>query len=311
MKWLEVQIKTTAENEEIVSEILYKYGATGLAIEDPNDIVEFSKNVKDWDFIDSSLTDNPSEGILIKAYYSLENGIMDQVELIREEIEIFPINKSEKPYGQISTFEVDDSDWSDNWKKYFSTLTIGDHIIIKPSWEPYEEKDGDIVIVLDPGMAFGTGTHETTKMCAEALNKYEKPDSIVFDIGCGSGILSIVAAKLGAKKVTAIDLDEMCIKVSLENVENNNVKDTVDVKLGNLLDVIEGKADIIVANIVAEVIVEITGYLKKYLEPNGLFISSGIIVEKISLVKDALITNGFNIIEVNENNGWASIVATI
>lgn len=200
MKWLEVQIKTTSENEDRVVDILYKYGATGLAIEDPNDIEEFSRTEKDWDFIDASLTDNPSIGIIIKAYYEIDKEMLDTIELIRDEIERYPIHKGEEPYGIISTLEVDDEDWADNWKLYFTTLTIGNNIIIKPSWEQYEEREGDIIIELDPGMAFGTGTHETTKMCAEALNKYVKEESIVFDIGCGSGILSIVAAKLGAKK---------------------------------------------------------------------------------------------------------------
>lgn len=311
MKWLEVQIKTTSENEDRVVDILYKYGATGLAIEDPNDIEEFSRTEKDWDFIDASLTDNPSIGIIIKAYYEIDKEMLDTIELIRDEIERYPIHKGEEPYGIISTLEVDDEDWADNWKLYFTTLTIGNNIIIKPSWEQYEEREGDIIIELDPGMAFGTGTHETTKMCAEALNKYVKEESIVFDIGCGSGILSIVAAKLGAKKVTAIDLDEVCIKTSLENVRNNDTEDIIDVVHGNLLDVIDGKADIIVANIVAEIIVEMSYYLKQYLESNGIFICSGIITEKISLVENSLLENGFKILEINQNNDWASITATV
>ncbi len=311
MKWLEVQIKTSSENEDMVVDTLYKYGATGLAIEDPNDIVEFSRTEKDWDFIDASLTENPLKGIVIKAYYEINKEILDTIELIKDEIERYPVHKGEEPYGVINTLEVDDEDWADNWKLYFSTLKIADKIIIKPSWEQYEKREGDIIIELDPGMAFGTGSHETTKMCAEALYKYVNEGSIVFDIGCGSGILSIVAAKLGAKKVTAIDLDEVCVKTSLENVRSNDTEDTIDVVHGNLLDVIEGKADIIVANIVAEIIVEMSNYLKNYLKSKGIFICSGIINEKIPMVKNALLENGFNILEINQNNDWASITATI
>ena len=199
MKWLELQIKTTAENEELVSSILYKYGATGLAIEDPNDILELSRSEKDWDFVDPELISLSFDGIIIKAYYEIDNGIDLIVDKIRTEVEDNPLKEGNKALGQVETYEVDDTDWADNWKKYFNTIIINDHIIIKPSWEDYDVNEGDIVIELDPGMAFGTGSHETTMMCAEALAEYVNNDSIVFDIGCGSGILSILAAKLGAK----------------------------------------------------------------------------------------------------------------
>ena len=310
VKWLEVQIKTTTENEDIVSDILYKYGATGLAIEDPNDILEFSNTQTDWDFIDAKLMDTGVEGILIKAYYTIETDILDTIELIKDEIERNLVANGDEPYGVISTYEVDDTDWSDNWKKHFATIKIGDKIIIKPTWEDYDETEGKIIIELDPGMAFGTGSHETTMMCAEALDKYVKEDSIVFDIGCGSGILSIVAAKLGAKNVIGIDLDEMCVKVSKENVVNNQVEDVVEIKSGNLLDVIKSKANLIVANIVAEIIVGMSDELNNYMEPNSIFICSGIIEEKIYLVEEALIKNGFKLIETNKNNGWACIIAS-
>jgi ribosomal protein L11 methyltransferase len=301
MKWLEVQIKTTHENEDIVSEIFYKYGATGLAIEDPNDIKEFSRTEKDWDFIDPSLIDLGFDGIIIKAYYFMDNGISDNLMLIKNELDT---------YGELSTLEVDEDDWADNWKKYFPVIKIDDNIIIKPSWEAYEEKAGDIIIELDPGMAFGTGTHETTMMCTEVLKRYVKSDSVVYDVGCGSGILSIVAAKLGAKEVIGIDLDEMCVQISNENIKKNNVSEVVKIKHGNLLDVIDGKANIIVANIIAEVLAEMIESIDKYLIEGGIFIGSGIIVEKISLVKNALLENDFNIISIKEENGWACIVAS-
>ncbi|WFA09540.1 50S ribosomal protein L11 methyltransferase [Tissierella sp. Yu-01] len=310
MKWLELQIKTTPEFEEIISEVLYENGATGLAIEDPNDILELSRNEKDWDFIEPNLIDLGFDGILIKAYYEIDNGINVTIDNIKDEIERKPIKEGKEPYGKIDTFEVDDKNWANNWKKYFKTIIINNHIIIKPSWESYDKKDDDIVIELDPGMAFGTGSHETTLMCAEALDQFVNENSIVYDVGCGSGILSIVAAKLGAKQVTAIDLDEMCVKISIENAENNDVNDIVEVKQGNLLDVIEGKANIIVANIIAEILVDMINSIDKYLELNGTFIGSGIIVEKIDIVKDALIEHGFSIIDIKENNGWACIVAT-
>lgn len=158
-------------------------------------------------------------------------------------------------------------------------------------------------------MAFGTGSHETTMMCTEALEEYVNQGDTVFDVGCGSGILAIVAGKLGAKDVIAIDLDETCVKVSKENVEKNNVSSIVDVKHGNLLDLIQGKADIVVANIIAEIIVDITKDLKDYLYDDGIFICSGIISEKKSMVEESLLSNNFKILQVKENNGWVCIIS--
>ncbi len=310
MKWIEVQVKCSSEKEELVSELLYRYGATGLTIEDPNDILEFSKEEKDWDFIDPSLINLGFEGILIKAYYDLDDAILDNIEMLKDEIQRYPVQKGQEPYGQISILEIDDQGWADNWKNFFRTIVIKDKIIIKPSWEDYEEKPGDIVIELDPGMAFGTGSHETTMMCTEALEEHVRKGDTVFDIGCGSGILAIVASKLGAQKVIAIDLDETCVKVSKENVEKNNVSHNVDVKRGNLLDVIQGKADIIVANIIAEIIVDMTNDLGDYLKEEGIFICSGIISEKVKMVEDSLLSHGFRILGIKESNGWACIVST-
>lgn len=187
--------------------------------------------------------------------------------------------------NEITINTVDDEDFAETWKKYYKPIKIGNRILIKPSWEEYTLDENDILIELDPGMAFGTGTHETTAMCTEALEKYVKPEDIVYDIGCGSGILSIVAAKLGAKKVVGVDLDELCVKVSNENIVLNHVKQIVEIKKGNLLDVVEGKANIIVSNIIAEIIASMTKDLKHYLVDNGIFITSGIIIEKIPLVE--------------------------
>ncbi len=310
MKWLEIQVKTTPENEDIITDILYSAGANGLAIEDPHDIEEFSRTETDWDFIDPSLIDLDFEGILIKAYFSESEDLLETVELIKNNIERVPLSVGNKPYGEVIISEVDDKDWAENWKKYYKPKEIGEKIVIKPSWESYENLSNRITIELDPGMAFGTGTHETTIMCTEALEKYVSMDSKVYDIGCGSGILSIVAAKLGAKEVVAIDLDELCVKVSNENIKINNVEDIVQVKKGNLLDCIDGKANIIVANIIAEIIAKMTYDLSDYIEDDGTFIASGIIIEKIPLVETSLLENGFNIIEIKKMNGWACIVAS-
>lgn len=310
MKWVEVQVKTTSEREELVSDILYKAGATGLAIEDPQDILDFSKSETDWDFIDPELIALDFDGILIKAYFSESEDLLSKIDFIKNNIEKSPLLLGKEPLGEVILSEVDDNDWSESWKKYYKPRKIGSKIVIKPSWESYEMQPDDIIIELDPGMAFGTGTHETTIMCTEALEAYMKEGYTVYDIGCGSGILSIVAAKLGATKVVGVDLDEVCVKVSNENIKINNVEDVVSIKKGNLLDVIQGKANIIVSNIIAEIIVEMTKDLSGFLEDDGIFITSGIILEKVSLVENVLKSHGFNILDIKKMNGWSCIIAS-
>jgi len=308
MNWTEVQIKTTAELEDVISNILYDAGANGLAIEDPRDILDMMKSKGDWDFIDSSLINQELEGILIKAYFSEAEDLEEIIKEIKSRIENNPDLISSENIVTISV--LDDNDWAESWKKYYKPIRIGKNIIIKPSWEDYNFTVDDVMIELDPGMAFGTGTHETTMMCTEALEKFVKSDDIVYDIGCGSGILSIVAAKLGASKVVGVDLDELCVKVSNKNIILNNVEDRVEIKNGNLLDVIEGKADIIVSNIIAEVIANMTKDLKEYINNDGIFITSGIIIDKIQLVENALLENGFKILDIIRKNEWACIIAT-
>lgn len=308
MNWTEVQIKTTAELEELVSSVLYDVGATGLAIEDPRDILELSQIEGKWDFLDPSLVNMDFDGVLIKAYFSETDDVERQVQDIENRIKEDPILRAGKHEIKINL--VDDNDWAESWKKYYKPIKIGERILIKPSWEEYSLDENDILIELDPGMAFGTGTHETTMMCTEALEKYVKSGDTVYDIGCGSGILSIVAAKLGAEKVVGVDLDELCVKVSNENIKINHVEEIVEIKKGNLLDVVEGKANIIVSNIIAEIIAGMTKDLKTYLKDDGIFITSGIIVEKIELVEKALLENGFKILDIRKLNGWACIIAT-
>ena len=307
MNWAEVQIKTTPKYEELISSILYDVGATGLAIEDPRDILELSQSPESWAFIDPDLINVESDDIVIKAYFSEAEDLDNIVQEIKYKIRNNPILKEAQP--EVTVTMVDDEDFAQNWKKYYKPTKIGERIVIKPTWEAYTPEEGDILVELDPGMAFGTGTHETTILCTEALERYVKQGDIVYDIGCGSGILSIVAAKLGAEKVVGVDLDEVCIKVSNENIIINQVEDIIEVKKGNLLDVVEGKANIIVSNIIAEIIVEMIGDLKSHLEDKGIFITSGIIEEKIPMVEKALLENGFKILETKQKNEWALILA--
>ena len=309
MKWVEVQIKTTTEAEEMVANIMYDLGVTGLAIEDPNDILAFQQSEDNWDFIDQELINQDYEGVIIKAYFPDDENLMDKIQLVKHNIETIPKNQTGKALGKVTTCEVYDEDWAEAWKKYYKPLKLGERRVIKPTWEEYERKKGELIVELDPGMAFGTGTHETTKLCIEALEKYVNNNSIVYDIGCGSGILSIVSAKLGAKKVIGIDLDPLCVKVSNENLKLNKVESTVEIMEGNLFDKVSGKANIIVSNIIAEVILDMIESLKDYLIKNGIFIASGIIVEKKEIVKEELIRNGFTIIDEKIMKDWTLLVS--
>lgn len=311
MKWIEVQIKTTTESEEIVSNIMYDIGVTGLAIEDPNDIIAFQQSDENWDFIKPELLEQDYEGVIIKAYFPEDENLMNKIELVRENIERVPYRNTGKHLGEVIISEVNDTEWAEEWKKYYKPVKIGEKIVIKPTWEEHITKDGEIVVELDPGMAFGTGTHETTMLCIEALEKHLSVDDLVYDVGCGSGILSIVSAKLGANKVIGIDLDELAIKVSKENIKLNNVDHIVDIVHGDLLDKVTRTANIIVSNIIAEVIVEMIDDLKLYINNNGIFIASGIIVEKLDMVKEALIYNGFDILEEKAMKDWVCLVAKL
>ncbi|MBW4827327.1 MAG: 50S ribosomal protein L11 methyltransferase [Clostridiaceae bacterium] len=311
MKWIEVQIKTTTEAEEAVANILYEAGVGGLAIEDPKDVLTFTKNEEAWDYIDEKLLEQDFEGVIIKGYFQESEDLIDKIELIRQNIEKIPQYNLDKGLGEVTLAEVYEKDWAEAWKKYYKPKKIGEKIVIKPTWEEYEKKENEIIIELDPGMAFGTGTHETTSMCIRQLENHVKKDDTVFDIGCGSGILSIVAAKLGAIKVIGVDLDELPVKVSKENIVLNNVQDIVDIRRGNLLDVVDERANLIVSNIIAEIIVDLIKDIKGYLNSDGIFISSGIILEKLPLVEEALKEEGFNILEVSKIKDWACVVAQL
>jgi ribosomal protein L11 methyltransferase len=210
----------------------------------------------------------------------------------------------------VQTHEVDEEDWATAWKKYYHPVKISGRFTIVPTWETYDPVDSDeLIIELDPGMAFGTGTHPTTVMCLQALEKYVKKGDSVIDVGTGSGVLSIGAALLGASKVHALDLDEVAVKAAKENIALNNVEEVVEVTHGNLLDSIKESASIIVANILAEVIMTFSEDAYSILPEDGLFIVSGIIAQKRDLVKDDLQSKGFEIIESVLMEEWVAIVA--
>lgn len=311
MKWIEVKIKTTTEAVEAVANILYEVGVGGVVIEDPNDPIFKEKDAGDWDYLDESLLDNSYEGAIVKGYLPESEDLIDIIELIKQNVEKIPQYNLDKGLGEVTTTEVYEEDWANAWKKYYKPKKIGEKIVVKPSWESYGAAEGEIVLELDPGMAFGTGTHETTMMCVQNLEKYVRPESIVFDIGCGSGILSIAAAKLGAQKVIGVDLDEVAVQVSRKNVLDNGVEHIVDIRKGNLMEVIEGKADVVVANIIADIIIALASEINQFIKDDGIFIASGIILDKVDEVSTALKENGLDIVDIAKMGEWAAIVSSL
>ena len=244
-------------------------------------------------------------------YVSEEKNVMEFVEIIKQKVlglKDFGIDIGE---GSVSLYQVNEADWANAWKAYYKPTKVGQRVVVKPTWEDYAMQEGDLIIELDPGMAFGTGTHETTSMCIRELEKYVNKDSKVFDIGCGSGILAIAAAKLGAKEVVAVDLDEVAVKVAKENVLENKVEKSVSVMHGNLTDVIKDKADVIVANIIADIIKILAKDVQNFMKEDAIFISSGIILDKVEEVKESLIENGFEIVEVQKLGEWSAIVSKL
>ncbi|KXB71085.1 MULTISPECIES: 50S ribosomal protein L11 methyltransferase [Peptoniphilus] len=299
MKYIEMTINTSKDKKDIIEGILFDYGIYTTE-EISSDIVEeLDQDEKDWDFIDYPLL-NSKEGVFALRVYP-EN--MEDAKNLKDDL-------SEKNLGQCLIEEKDDEDWANNWKKYYKPLEIGEKLAIVPEWEAYGNNKR-IVIKINPGMAFGTGTHESTYMCLELLERYVKRDDEIFDIGCGSGILAIAALKLGAKRALAVDIDDKCIDASHENASLNNIKDKMDIKKGNLLDVVKGRADLIVSNIIAEIIVDEIKNLKNHMDKGGIFITSGIIKERRQMVIDALEENGFEIIDELEKNNWVAIVGRL
>ncbi len=310
MKWIEVSIKTTTGAVEAVANVLYDAGVSGVVIEDPHDITITGDDEKAWDYVDESLIDL-EQGVTVKGYIPQSVDLVEKVDLIKTSINNLPEYGLDIGTGEVSTLEVNEEDWSTSWKKYYKPTKIGENIVIKPTWEEYQAKEKEMVIEMDPGMAFGTGTHETTAMCVEKLEKYISDESNVFDIGCGSGILSIVAAKLGARSVIGVDYDKVAVGVSKENILNNKVDDVVEIREGNLMNVVTEKANIVIANIIADVIIILSKDIKSFLSDKGVFIASGIILDKVDEVKQKLTENGLEILEVETKGEWAAIVSKV
>lgn len=300
MNWREVAVTVSSEGEEAVADLFYQLGCPGVSVENPELLRSYIES-GEWDyhvFGEVELTGTS----VVKGYFSEDDELTDKLrklELgIRELLQRFP-----HWVVQGKGISLKEEDWESAWKAYFKPIHVGKHFLIKPTWEPVELTKGDIVLELDPGMAFGTGTHPTTTLCLRALEDIVKPGQIVFDLGTGSGILAIAAAKLGAQ-VEAVDLDSVAIRVAQENVDLNRVNDRVQIVRGDLGTVLTRQADVVIANIIADVILILLADLKRLLHPDGEFLASGIIENRAEDVEEGLKEAGFEIVERIEDSGW-------
>lgn len=306
MKWCEISIQTSHEAVELIAEIFRDLGASGVVIEDPELVNDYITSGK-WDYTDIPIA-KETEVVVEKAYLPVNGELEGRIQTLQQEIKALESRGVNTAPAVLTTAELQDEDWSDTWKQYFHTEKPGERVVIKPTWEEYEPKDDEVVIELDPGAAFGTGTHATTSMCIRQLEKLVKPGMTVFDVGTGSGILSIISAKLGAKNIQAVDYDDSVLKIVEENLEQNNVQDIISVAQSDLMQNVHGKAELVIANIIADIIIRLFDQLDEHLEKGGTLLTSGIIEDRIEDVLAAAEKHGYGVVERLENKGWACII---
>ncbi|MFQ3542722.1 50S ribosomal protein L11 methyltransferase [Halobacillus rhizosphaerae] len=308
MKWSEICIHTTNEAIEPVSNILHESGASGVVIEDPQDMIREDTGL--GEIIELNPDDYPEEGVYVKAYLPVNSFIGEAVEEIKQSVTQLVSFGIDIGHNNVTLSEINEEDWATAWKKYYKPVKISEKITIIPTWEEYTPVSTDeIIIEMDPGMAFGTGTHPTTVLSIQALEQYLTKEDTVLDVGCGSGILSVASVLLGANHVYAYDLDDIAVKSTASNAELNQVEGKITPRINNLLDDVTIEADVIVSNILAEIIVRFTDEAYHVIKPGGYFITSGIISGKKDLVKEQLTASGFEIIETNKMEDWISIIA--
>ncbi len=315
MRWNKYTLTTTAEAEDMISSMMMEAGIEGIEIEDK---VPLSESDKSQMFVDI-LPEGPADDGVAKISFYLEPdqdnaAILAAVEEGLEEIRSWGVDVGA---GTIEASQTEDKDWINNWKQYFHQFYVDD-ILIKPSWEEVKPEDREkLLIQIDPGTAFGTGMHETTQLCIRQIKKYVTPDTVLLDVGTGSGILSIAALKLGAKFACGTDLDPCAITAVKENMDVNGVdEDKYTVMLGNIIDDKEvqdavgyEKYDMVVANILAEVLVPLTPVILAQMKPGALYITSGIIDDKEETVVNAVKDAGLEVLEVNHQGEWVSVTA--
>lgn len=318
-RWNKITIETTTAAEELLSYELEEMGIEGVEVEDHVPLTEKERKEMYVDLLPDEIA--PDDGTAkISCYVDVKEDLDQKLKMIKDKFEelsqFMPMGS-----GKITLDVTEEEDWINNWKVFFKPFRLDDNIVIKPTWETLkDQKPDDIVVEIDPGTAFGSGSHETTKLCINQLKKYIHPETQLLDVGTGSGILSIIGVKLGAKHAMATDIDPNAIRATQENLEINHVADKAEVHRVNILDPEEAKTfaeenqgrkyDVIVANILADVIIPLSGLVTPLLKDGGIFITSGIINTMEEPVKQAMLDNNFEILEVHHMKDWVSVTAT-
>lgn len=320
MEWIEAFVSTTKIGLEMVSGLLYQCGLTGLMIEDETDFEAFLQNPnRQWDYVEEKLVEQKQKQPTGITFF-LRDNVYGIEQLSHIKSALLSLQETEKEFDlgtlELTVKNIKEEDWSNNWKKYFKPFSIGEKMMIKPSWEELKEDTDKIVLEIDPAHIFGTGTHETTQLCIELIERFLKKEDTVLDIGCGSGILSIASLLLGAKEADAVDIDPNAIAVAYENADRNHIdKKQYHVTAGNILEdealhktYSKKQYDVVEANIVADVIIALSTQVPQYIKKGGIFISSGIIQQRLEEVYDALQKNGFVLLDTKLKKDWAAVV---
>ena len=312
MEWIEVFVATSQIGLEPVEGVLYQCGLTGLMIHDEADFAEFLENPnREWDYVADELVEKKEE-LETGITFFLRDNLYGREQLAQIQGALAAVKASEKELDlgslELKMKNVQEEDWANNWKKYFNPIEVGEKLLIRPSWRDDYDAGNRKVLNIDPGLAFGTGGHETTRLCLEMCEKYLKEGDSVLDVGCGSGILGIATLLLGADRAVGVDIDETAVRTAAENAEINGVADRFTAICGSFTDKVEGKYDIVLANIVADAIMFLSKGIKDFMKDDAVYIMSGIIDTRAEEVK-ASVSQYFDIIEEHLDNGWACFAA--
>lgn len=297
--WTEISVTVSTKDIDLAGNIANMVVPYGIYIEDYSALEEETMEIAHIDLIEESLLQKDRTKAIIHVYVNPHENPAEAVSFIKERLDAEGIE------NEIKISDCKTEDWVNNWKQYFHPMPIGNKLLIRPTWEDEYDAGGRKVLHIEPGLAFGTGSHPTTKLCLETLEKYIKDDSTVLDIGCGSGILSIASLLLGAKSAFGVDIDKLAVKTALVNAKENGFEPPVfNAVNGNLSDKVEGKFSVVVANIVADIIMEFNTQVGQFLDDDGVYITGGIIDARKDEVLYSFAQNGFSVIEQFEEKGW-------
>ncbi len=302
-KWTEIAIKVSSKDIDAAGSIANMVVPYGIYIEDYSALVEETMEIAHIDLIDEELLKRDRTKGIIHIYINPEENPLEAVSFLKERLDLCNIE------SEISVSDCKVEDWQNNWKQYFHPMPIGEKLLIRPTWINDFNADGRKVLNIEPGLAFGTGSHPTTKLCLETLEKYVKKGNTVLDIGCGSGILSIAALLLGAESALGVDIDALAVKTAKANAAENGFDDSsFKAVQGNLSDKVNGKFNVVVANIVADIIISFNTQVGEFLTKDGVYITGGIIEAREDEVISSFYENGFEILDRRESNGWLVFV---